>query len=180
MTQYLLSIDQGTTSSRAMLFDKNGRRQCLPHNVNSPSTFPRDGWVEHDPEEIWDTTLGDSSGSNTAGASPKSHAQSPQSESPTSVKPPWSGIVRTGAETVYNAIVWQDRRTARLLRSACGSRVTKSEVSAKTGLLLDPVFFRHQGQLDTGQCRRRARACRKRRTRLRHDRLLPDLAPDRR
>ena len=57
MTQYILSIDQGTTSSRAMLFEDSGQaiftaqREFTQH-------FPKDGWVEHDPEEIWETTLG--------------------------------------------------------------------------------------------------------------------------
>ena len=56
MTQYLLSIDQGTTSSRAMLFNTQGRA-CFPAQREFTQYFPQDGWVEHDAEEIWLTTL---------------------------------------------------------------------------------------------------------------------------
>ena len=57
MTQYILSIDQGTTSSRAMLFDRDGNA-CFTAQREFSQHFPRDGWVEHDAEEIWSTTLG--------------------------------------------------------------------------------------------------------------------------
>ena len=56
MSQFILSIDQGTTSSRAMLFDANGRAAFTAQREFT-QFFPQDGWVEHDPEEIWDTTL---------------------------------------------------------------------------------------------------------------------------
>ena len=56
MSQYILSIDQGTTSSRAMLFDENGHASFTAQEEFTQH-FPKDGWVEHDPEEIWETTL---------------------------------------------------------------------------------------------------------------------------
>ena len=56
MSQYILSIDQGTTSSRAMLFDENGHASFTAQKEFSQH-FPRDGWVEHNAEEIWTTTL---------------------------------------------------------------------------------------------------------------------------
>ena len=56
MSQYILSIDQGTTSSRAMLFDGNGHASFTAQKEFSQH-FPRDGWVEHNAEEIWTTTL---------------------------------------------------------------------------------------------------------------------------
>jgi len=56
MNGYLLSIDQGTTSTRAMLFDEKGN-SVFSFQFEFTQYFPRDGWVEHDPEEIWSTTL---------------------------------------------------------------------------------------------------------------------------
>ena len=56
MNQYILSIDQGTTSSRAMLFDENGHA-AFTAQQEFTQFFPRDGWVEHNPEEIWTKTL---------------------------------------------------------------------------------------------------------------------------
>jgi glycerol kinase len=56
MSQYILSIDQGTTSSRAILFDENGHARFTAQREFTQH-FPKDGWVEHDPEEIWTTTL---------------------------------------------------------------------------------------------------------------------------
>jgi glycerol kinase len=135
MTQYLLSIDQGTTSSRAMLFDANGRaiftaqREFTQH-------FPRDGWVEHDPEEIWDTTL-------ATVLEALAHATQQQcpiaaigitNQRETTVV--WD---RASGETVYNAIVWQDRRTAGYC-DQLRQQGHEAAVTAKTGLLLDPYF----------------------------------------
>ena len=56
MAKFILSIDQGTTSSRAMLFDLQGQ-VCFTAQQEFTQYFPQDGWVEHDPEEIWQTTL---------------------------------------------------------------------------------------------------------------------------
>ncbi len=55
--KYILALDQGTTSSRAMVFDRDGRVQADPHNRVSEQIYPQPGWVEHDPEEILGPTL---------------------------------------------------------------------------------------------------------------------------
>ena len=131
----ILSIDQGTTSSRAMLFEKNGDAFATAQREFT-QLYPKPGWVEHDPEEIWTKTLkvchealakADSAGRTVAGIGITNQRE-------TTVI--WE---RSSGKPIYNAIVWQDRRTAetcRLLKAA-GHEAT---VTAKTGLLLDPYF----------------------------------------
>lgn len=135
MKQYLLSIDQGTTSTRAMLFDENGKA-CYTAQKEFTQYFPDDGWVEHDPEEIWSTTL-----------TVVSDALSKAKEDDVSVAA--IGITnqrettviwdRATGKPIYNAIVWQDRRTADYCESL-RAKDKESVVTAKTGLLLDPYF----------------------------------------
>ncbi len=131
----LLSIDQGTTSSRAILFDLDGTAVAVSQYEFS-QIFPADGWVEHDPEEIWDTTvraIKDVLASEArAGRSIAGIGITNQRE--TTVV--WD---RETGKPIYNAIVWQDRRTADVCRSleADGHLAT---VQSKTGLLLDPYF----------------------------------------
>jgi len=135
MSQYILSIDQGTTSSRAMLFDENGQAAFTAQREFTQH-FPKDGWVEHDPEEIWDTTLG----------VVREALQRARSEDRTIAA---IGITnqrettvvwdRSSGAAVYNAIVWQDRRTADYC-DGLRRQGHEAAVSAKTGLLLDPYF----------------------------------------
>ncbi|MCP4008420.1 MAG: glycerol kinase GlpK [Proteobacteria bacterium] len=135
MKPCLLSIDQGTTSSRAMLFDENGRALYTAQQ-EFKQYFPHDGWVEHDPEEIWSgiqTVIG------------KAIKQASHEE----LKIAAAGITNQRETTViwnrktgkplYNAIVWQDRRTAERCNTfrVMGHQAT---VTQKTGLLLDPYF----------------------------------------
>jgi len=135
MTQYILSIDQGTTSSRAMLFDANGQAAFTAQREFTQH-FPKDGWVEHDPEEIWSTTLGvvrealDHAGAEQVGIA----AIGITNQRETTVV--WD---RASGEAVYNAIVWQDRRTADFC-DELRQRGHEAVAAAKTGLLLDPYF----------------------------------------
>ncbi len=132
---YILAIDQGTTSSRAILFDAQMQRVGTAQR-EFPQHFPQEGWVEHDPEDIWDSVLTvcrevmDQSGVSAdqiAGIGITNQRE-------TTVV--WD---RKTGETIHNAIVWQDRRTAeiceRLRRAGC-----EDDVTAQTGLLLDPYF----------------------------------------
>ncbi|PWG62585.1 glycerol kinase GlpK [Sediminicurvatus halobius] len=131
----ILAVDQGTTSSRAIVFDVDG------HIVASAQQefrqhYPHSGWVEHDPEDLWRSTvdvcrkaLADAS---DAGARVLSLGITNQRE--TTVV--WDR--RTG-EPVHNAIVWQDRRTAETC-SALRDGGHEPTVRARTGLLLDPYF----------------------------------------
>ena len=135
MNEYILSIDQGTTSSRAMLFDRSGRA-CFTAQQEFTQHFPRDGWVEHDPEEIWSTTLAVVKQA-LAKASDDSRpvtAIGITNQRETTVI--WD---RASGEAIYNAIVWQDRRTAEYCETLRGKDL-ESTVTAKTGLLLDPYF----------------------------------------
>lgn len=135
MKQYILSIDQGTTSSRSMLFDLNGRA-VFTAQQEFTQYFPKDGWVEHDAEEIWSTTLKvvrdaiAKAGDN--GATIAAIGITNQRE--TTVV--WD---RASGEPIYRAIVWQDRRTATYCE-ALRARNLEASVRSKTGLLLDPYF----------------------------------------
>lgn len=135
MQAYILSIDQGTTSSRALLIDESGH-VLKTQQKEFTQYFPNDGWVEHDPLEIWQTT-------QSVAREVLAYAQS----LPGDVKA--IGITnqretsivwdRHTGEPVYHAIVWQDRRTA----AHCASLKqdgSATDVQEKTGLLLDPYF----------------------------------------
>lgn len=134
MTHYLLAIDQGTTSTRAMILDDQGQ-VISSHQTEFTQYFPHDGWVEHDGMEIIRTVMdvmGQALNNMPAGTSPVALGITNQRET-TLV---WD---RDSGEPVYPAIVWQDRRTAGLCeKMKQGGR--EKMVSEKTGLLLDPYF----------------------------------------
>jgi glycerol kinase len=135
MSQYILSIDQGTTSSRAMLFDENGHASFTAQEEFTQH-FPKDGWVEHDPEEIWETTL-----KVVREALQRAHADARSIAAIGITNQRETTVVwdRKSGKPIYNAIVWQDRRTAKYCETL-RSRGMESMVTAKTGLLLDPYF----------------------------------------
>lgn len=135
MPKYLLAIDQGTTSSRAMLFDEH----CQPVSVAQQEFtqhFPRDGWVEHDPEDIWQSVLAvvrealSKAGLDAADVL----AIGITNQRETTVV--WDAA--TG-EPVYPAIVWQDRRTAAFC-DRLQSEGHEPLINQRTGLLIDPYF----------------------------------------
>jgi len=135
MGQYILSIDQGTTSSRAMLFDDNGHA-VFTAQQEFTQHFPKDGWVEHDAEEIWTTTLGVVREALQKAAADEREIAAIGITNQRETTVVWD---RVSGEPVYNAIVWQDRRTAdfcEILRR----QGQEAAVTAKTGLLLDPYF----------------------------------------
>ena len=107
-------------------------------------------------------------------------ARSPPSASPTSARRPSSGTARTG-RPIHNAIVWQDRRTADLLRDGCRADGAEPGVDRSDGSAARSVFLRHQDCLDARPCRRRARPAREQgESAVRHRRQLADLAAHRR
>ncbi len=130
--QRILAIDQGTTSSRAICFDLDGtplasaQREFTQH-------YPRPGWVEHDPEEIWESTLAVTR-ETLAAADGEVVAIGITNQRETTLV--WE---RDSGRPIYNAIVWQDRRTAETCERlrAAGH---EEWVSERTGLLLDPYF----------------------------------------
>ncbi len=132
---YILAIDQGTTSSRAILFDAQMNRVGTAQR-EFPQHFPQEGWVEHDVEDIWDSVLtvcrevmetSNVSADQIAGIGITNQRE-------TTVV--WD---KTTGKAIHNAIVWQDRRTAeicaRYKQAGC-----EDDVTAQTGLLLDPYF----------------------------------------
>src|ERR687884_667280 len=108
MEKFILAFDQGTTSSRAIVFNKNGSIKSVAQKEFS-QIFPKPGWVEHDPMEIWSTQLGVAAEAITqAGLNVRDIAAiGITNQRETTVV--WEK--QTGMP-VYNAIVWQDRRTA--------------------------------------------------------------------
>lgn len=131
---YILAIDQGTTSSRAIVFDSAGAIVARAQ-AEFPQHYPRDGWVEHDPEDIWKTTL-DTARAAFAEAekSGKVAAIGVANQRETTIV--WDR--KTGAP-VYNAIVWQDRRAGDVC-TRLRDEGAEAHVTSRTGLLLDPYF----------------------------------------
>ncbi|KMQ74796.1 glycerol kinase GlpK [Marinobacter subterrani] len=135
MSQYILSIDQGTTSSRAILFDLQGNIHAT-RQQEFPQHFPASGWVEHDPEDIWSSVRQtcDAVMSEACAEDDEVIAAGITNQRETTIL--WD---RKTGEPVYNAIVWQDRRTASYCESL-KSQDLEPLVSGKTGLLIDPYF----------------------------------------
>ena len=131
----LLAIDQGTTSSRAILFNTQGEIEAVRQQELTLS-YPQSGWVEQDPEALWQDTL--------------QMCRDVLQATPTALQDTVAIGITNQRETtvvwdkqsgipVYNAIVWQDRRTADVCEHLI-AQGKEAEVSAKTGLLLDPYF----------------------------------------
>ncbi len=127
----ILAIDQGTTSSRAILFDANMDVGAMAQR-EFPQHFPKSGWVEHDPKDIWNTTL--ETCREVLDQTGDVAAIGITNQRETTLV--WD---KTTGEPVYNAIVWQDRRTSEF---CAGLKAEGHEalVRDRTGLLLDPYF----------------------------------------
>ena len=135
MSDFILAIDQGTTSSRAIAF---GSDQAIIGSAQRefPQHYPASGWVEHDPEDIWRTTLDTARGALANADADASNVAALGITNQRETTLVWDR--RTG-KPIHNAIVWQDRRTAGIcerLRAEGAER----EVTEKTGLVLDPYF----------------------------------------
>ena len=130
MAETILAIDQGTTSSRALLFDA-GMNVVSSAQEEFPQHFPRSGWVEHDPEDIWRTTL--------ATAKAALDGRRPAAIGITNQRETTLIWEKSTGRAIHNAIVWQDRRTAETCTRLRGEGAA-DEIAAKTGLLLDPYF----------------------------------------
>ncbi len=133
MGTYILALDQGTTSSRAILFDRSGRITGMGQHT-FPQHYPRQGWVEHDPWEIWETQ-------RQAAAEAISSLKDGQvagigvtNQRETTIL--WD---KNTGKPVYNAIVWQCRRTAELCEELKRRGLTE-QVQTTTGLLIDAYF----------------------------------------
>ncbi|MDX5327437.1 MAG: glycerol kinase GlpK, partial [Marinobacter sp.] len=135
MSRYLLAIDQGTTSSRAIVFDARGTQVAVAQQ-EFHQYFPRDGWVEHDAVEIWDSTL-----AVCREALEKAGVQASDLAGIGITNQRETTVVwdRETGEPIHHAIVWQDRRTASLC-TKLKSDGHEALVVERTGLLIDPYF----------------------------------------
>ena len=135
MNQYILALDQGTTSSRAIVFDKKGSIISVAQKEFT-QYFPQPGWVEHDANEIWSTQLGVAAEAITkAGLSAENIAAiGITNQRETTVV--WE---RSSGKPIYNAIVWQDRRTASFCDELKSQGLDKM-IQQKTGLIVDAYF----------------------------------------
>ena len=129
----ILAIDQGTTSSRAIIFSKSGKK-LISSQLEFKQFFPKNGWVEHNPNEIWSTTIKVTKNVLLKSKKLKINIKALGITNQRETTLCWDK--RTG-EPVYNAIVWQDRRTENYCK-----KIKKKEklIRKKTGLFLDPYF----------------------------------------
>lgn len=125
----LLAIDQGTTSSRAIRFDRHGQVEAIAQQEFA-QIYPQNGWVEHDPEAIWQSVL------KTAREAIDDSVRAIGITNQRETIVLWD---RASGAPLYNAIVWQDRRTAEICATLKEQGV-EPMVQSKTGLLLDPYF----------------------------------------
>lgn len=136
MSKYLLAIDQGTTSSRSIIFSSSGKIEAVAQQEFTQK-YPKDGWVEHEPEEIWESvlfTLKDVFKKCSLAPSDIASIGITNQRETTLV---WH---KSTGKTVYPAIVWQDRRTAQQCRDLSSDEEFVSYINSTTGLLLDPYF----------------------------------------
>ena len=131
----ILSIDQGTTSTRAIVFSPDSRILAVAQQEFTQH-YPQDGWVEHDPEDIWNSTL---SVCKKALAEAKAIGASISAIGITNQRETTLVWDKSTGKPLYNAIVWQDRRTAASCQ-ALHKQGLQDKVNSKTGLLLDPYF----------------------------------------
>ncbi len=135
MADYILALDQGTTSSRAIVFDRElnicgvGQEEFTQH-------FPDSGWVEHEPHDIWQTTINSCHNAFSAAGIQARDIEAIGITNQRETTLIWN---RETGKPLYRAIVWQDRRTANHCEKLKSSGIEKT-VSEKTGLLLDPYF----------------------------------------
>jgi glycerol kinase len=133
--RHILAIDQGTTSTRAIVFDSAGQPVASAQK-ELPQIFPKPGWVEHDPEEIWRATVEVCRG---ALANARLTAKDIAGIGITNQRETTVVWDRATGKPVHNAIVWQDRRTSDMCAELKRAGHEKT-FSQKTGLLLDPYF----------------------------------------
>jgi glycerol kinase len=135
MEKFILAVDQGTTSSRAIIFNKKGKIKSIAQR-EFKQIYPHAGWIEHDPNEIWNIQAGVIAEAVTSiGLNAKSIAAiGITNQRETTVL--WD---RETGKPVYNAIVWQDRRTSEFCNQLKSAGYAE-KIRAKTGLLIDAYF----------------------------------------
>lgn len=135
MSKYILAFDQGTTSSRAILFNREGAQISIAQKEFT-QIYPKPGWVEHDPNEIWSTQIGVAAEAvSKAGL----HAADIEAIGITNQRETTVVWEKDTGKPIYNAIVWQDRRTANLCDELIAQGL-EDNIREKTGLVLDAYF----------------------------------------
>jgi glycerol kinase len=132
--KYILALDQGTTGSRAIAYDRRGRAAASAYE-EFPQYFPRPGWVEHDPEEIWRSVR--RTMARVLREIPGSSIEAVGIANQRETTVVWD---RKSGRPVHNAIVWQCRRTADRCRELKDEKGTAELIRKKTGLPVDPYF----------------------------------------
>src|SRR5262245_67608 len=135
MSNYILALDQGTTSSRAILFDHDGQIVSSTQQ-EFPQIYPQPGWVEHSPQAIWESQLQVAQQALSSQGISAAHVAAIGITNQRETTIVWDR--ETGAP-IYNAIVWQDRRTAALCDQLKAEGFDKI-ISEKTGLVTDAYF----------------------------------------
>ncbi len=135
MARYVMALDQGTTSSRAILFDASGAAVAIDQHEFSQH-FPKPGWVEHDPAEIWETQLRAARGALLRARASAADVAAIGITNQRETTVVWD---RASGEPIHRAIVWQSRQTAELC-AELRSRGLEDEVRRRTGLVIDAYF----------------------------------------
>ena len=135
MKKFIISIDQGTTSSRVILFNTKGRIEFVSQ-YEFKQYFPKNGWVEHNPNEIWSTTLKALKNVINKANKIRGHIISIGITNQRETTILWNK--KTG-KPIYNAIVWQDRRTQEYCKKLKNKKY-ENDFRKKTGLFIDPYF----------------------------------------
>ncbi|MBA7645394.1 Glycerol kinase [subsurface metagenome] len=135
MQAYVLALDQGTTSSRAILFDRKGQT-VASHQQELTQIYPQPGWVEHDPLEIWETQLSAARETIRKAGIDAGQVAAIGIANQRETLVVWE---RKTGTPVYNAIVWQCRRSSDIC-TELKAKGLETVITAKTGLLLDPYF----------------------------------------
>jgi len=136
VSSYLLAIDQGTTSTRAIIFNCQGK-VVASSQQEFAQIYPKDGWVEHDPEIIWQTV---EETCQTALKKARLSATDIASIGVTNQRETTLVWEKASGKCIYNAIVWQDRRTSEQCRRMKAIDGLVDNIADRTGLLLDPYF----------------------------------------
>ncbi|TFF19091.1 glycerol kinase GlpK [Jiella endophytica] len=135
MSGYVLAIDQGTTSTRAIVFDDGFRIKGVAQQEFAQH-FPRSGWVEHDPEEIWGSVVATVRGALADASLSASDVAAIGITNQRETVVLWD---RETGKPIHNAIVWQDRRTSDVCRRLVADGAEPA-ITEKTGLIVDPYF----------------------------------------
>jgi sugar (pentulose or hexulose) kinase len=174
MNTLLLVVDQGTTSTRAIVFDGKGGAVAIAQQEFA-QIYPHPGWVEHDPEDLWSTTPGTL---HQALEKPGFQAREIAGigiANQRETTPVWD---RSTGKPICNAVIWQDRRTAEVCEPQCARLPPAGRGTYEPPLR--PLLLYNQDRMDPRQCRGRAAPGGARRIGVRYRRYVPSMAADRR